>query len=152
MADQKAEKATGTKGDPTLVERWLQDQQQWQRTALAYLDSMVKNDDFLVHLGNAMRGSLLAGKPYPSAAPSDVTASEAAPDDRLDRVLFALHALQGQINDLRMTLDELRAGRSPASRVETPATRKKAKPAARPRPIARRTALPKPTPKRRGRG
>ena len=37
---------------------------------MAYLDSMVKNDDFLVHLGNAMRGSLLAGKPYPTAAPA----------------------------------------------------------------------------------
>ena len=52
--------------NPRIVERWLEDQQQWQRTVLAYLDSMTKNDDFLVHLGNAMRGSLLAGKPYPT--------------------------------------------------------------------------------------
>jgi hypothetical protein len=76
---------------------------------MAYMDSMVKNDDFLVHLGNAMRGSLLAGKPYPTA-PAAPPAQDAPPDDRLDRVLFALHEMQGQLNDLRLTLDELRNG------------------------------------------
>ena len=98
--------------DPSLVERWIEDQREWQKTAMAYLDSMVKNDDFLVHLGNAMRGSLLAGKPYPtaSAAPAAPAAQDAPPDDRLDRVLFALHEMQGQLNDLRLTLDELRNG------------------------------------------
>ena len=65
--------------EPTLVERWLQDQQQWQRTLLAYLDSMVKNDDFLVHLGNAMRGSLLAGKPYPDGPASGRPLTETRP-------------------------------------------------------------------------
>ena len=99
--------------DHSLVERWIEDQREWQKTAMAYLDSMVKNDDFLVHLGNAMRGSLLAGKPYPSAAPPSpspaaANVQEAPPDDRLDRVLFALHEMQGQLNDLRLTLDELR--------------------------------------------
>ena len=88
--------------EPTIVERWLQDQQQWQRTLLAYLDSMTKNDDFLVHLGNAMRGSLLAGKPYPTAPPPAAAGAARAgrsgpPDDRLDKVLFALHQLQGQM-------------------------------------------------------
>jgi hypothetical protein len=96
--------------DPTLVERWLEDQRQWQKTAMAYLDSMVKNDDFLVHLGNAMRGSLLAGKPYPTAKPEAAPAQEAPADDRLDQVLFALHQMQGQLNDLRLTLEELRNG------------------------------------------
>ena len=95
--------------DPSLVERWIEDQREWQKTAMAYLDSMVKNDDFLVHLGNAMRGSLLAGKPYPTA-PASPPAQEAPPDDRLDRVLFALHEMQGQLQDLRLTLDELRNG------------------------------------------
>jgi hypothetical protein len=104
--------------EPTNVERWLQEQQQWQRTLLGYLDSMVKNEEFLVHLGNAMRGSLLAGKPYPTAAPA--AAPEQQPgDDRLDQILFALHQLQGQIQDLGMTLEEIRdavKGRStPAS-------------------------------------
>ena len=96
-----------TNNEPTLVERWLRDQQQWQRTILSYLDSMVKDEDFLVHLGNAMRGSLLAGKSYP-AAQTAAADPEAPADDRLDRVLFALHQLQGQLHDLGMTLDEIR--------------------------------------------
>ena len=98
--------------DHSLVERWIEDQREWQKTAMTYLDSMVKNDDFLVHLGNAMRGSLLAGKPYPTASPAAAAApaQEAPADDRLDRVLFALHEMQGQLNDLRLTLDELRNG------------------------------------------
>ena len=99
------------KGDnpPPLVERWLQEQQQWQRTILGYLDSMVKNEEFLVHLGNAMRGSLLAGKPYPGVAAPAATQDAPAPaDDRLDHLLFALHQLQGQVQDLSMTLDEVR--------------------------------------------
>ena len=95
--------------DSSLVDRWIEDQRQWQKTAMAYLDSMVKNDDFLVHMGNAMRGSLLAGKPYPTA-PAAPPAQDVPPDDRLDRVLFALHEMQGQLNDLRLTLDELRNG------------------------------------------
>ncbi|HZJ32652.1 MAG TPA: hypothetical protein VFD21_13840 [Vicinamibacterales bacterium] len=101
--------------DPTLVERWLQDQQQWQRTLFTYLDSMMKNDEFLMHMGNAMRGSLLAGKPYPTATPPPVPADDPATADRLDKVLFALHQLQGQVKDILMTLDEMRGGRSPAA-------------------------------------
>lgn len=101
--------------DPSLVERWIEDQRQWQKTAMAYLDSMVKNDDFLVHLGNAMRGSLLAGKPYPTATATP-PAQEVLSDDRLDRVLFALHEMQGQLQDLRLTLDELRHGGKAAVR------------------------------------
>ena len=97
-----------SKTDPTLVERWLQDQQQWQRTLFTYLDSMMKNDEFLVHMGNAMRGSLLAGKPYPTAAPPQAPAEDPATADRLDKVLFALHQLQGQMKDVLMTLDEIR--------------------------------------------
>ena len=101
--------------DRPFVERWLDDQKEWQKTMLTYMDSMANNEDFLVHLGNAMRGSLLAGKPYPgTAAPAAEqaeaeTAEEAAPaaDERLDRILFAIHELQGQLNDLQLTVDEL---------------------------------------------
>ena len=100
--------SNGPNSDPTLAERWLQDQQQWQRTLFAYLDSMMKNDEFLVHMGNAMRGSLLAGKPYPTAAPPQAPAEDPATADRLDKVLFALHQLQGQMKDLQMTLDEIK--------------------------------------------
>ena len=101
MTDNKKDK------EPTLVERWLQDQQQWQHTLLSYVDAMVKNEDFLVHLGNAMRGSLLAGKPYPTTS-----AQAPAPpvDERLDQILFALNKVQGQLQDLSMTLDEIRKG------------------------------------------
>ena len=106
------------KGDnpPPLVERWLQEQQQWQRTIVGYLDSMVKNEEFLVHLGNAMRGSLLAGKPYPGAVPPVKDEPPAPADDRVDQLLFAIHQLQGQVQDLSMTLDEVRKDlRAPAA-------------------------------------
>ena len=118
--------------DPSLVERWIEDQREWQKTAMAYMDSMVKNDEFLVHLGNAMRGSLLAGKPYPTAAAAAPPSQDAPADDRLDRVLFALHEMQGQLNDLRLTLDEWRNGGKAS---KAPVTRRKAAP----RKTARKT-------------
>jgi outer membrane murein-binding lipoprotein Lpp len=102
--------------DAPLIERWLAEQQQWQRTFLTYLDSMVKNDDFLVHMGNAMRGSLLAGKAYPTPPPATAASPETAADDKLDQVLFALHQLQGQVQDLKLTLDELRAQQTSGSK------------------------------------
>jgi hypothetical protein len=95
--------------EPTLVERWLAEQQQWQRTLLTYLDTMVKNDDFLVHLGNAMRGSLLAGKAYPTAPPASAAAPETPADDKLDQILFALRQLEGQVQDLKLSVEELQA-------------------------------------------
>lgn len=117
-----------SKPEPTLVERWLQDQQQWQRTLFTYLDSMMKNDEFLMHMGNAMRGSLLAGKPYPTTPPpTPASADEAATADRLDKVLYALHQLQGQMQDVLMTLDEIRAGQAPAIRLKADSTKKPAR-------------------------
>ncbi|HEY6508634.1 MAG TPA: hypothetical protein VIY56_11520, partial [Vicinamibacterales bacterium] len=106
VAEPEAEK------ESTIVERWLQDQQQWQRTLLAYVDSMTKNEDFLVHLGNAMRGSLLAGKAYPAPPAPGAPAPEAPADDRLDHVLHAVHQLQGQMQDVLMALEELRGTRT----------------------------------------
>ena len=142
--------------ESTLVERWLEDQREWQRTAMAYLDSMVKNEDFLVHLGNAMRGSLLAGKPYPTAPPPGQAAAQEAPaDTRLDQVLFALHQIQGQLTDLRMALDELRTSgkASPSTKAATPAkakaTTKRAR-TSRSVSAAARKAKPRPGRKRRG--
>jgi len=85
--------------------------------ATQYFDSMVKNDEFLVHLGNAMRGSLLAGKAYPGSQPPESAgtakpAETAAPkDDRVDEILHALHRLQGEIADLKMTVAELTQAR-----------------------------------------
>jgi len=137
-----------TAKDSTLVERWLEDQRDWQRTAMAYLDSMVKNEDFLVHLGNAMRGSLLAGKPYPAAAPAGQPAAQEAPaDDRLDQVLFALHQIQGQLTDLRLVLDDVRSSGKGSPSVR-PATRRKAKATKR----TKRTKRPAPVVARKARG
>jgi hypothetical protein len=102
MAEDKAQ------SEPTLVEKWIRDQQDWQRTWAEYFDSMVKNDEFLVHLGNAMRGSLLAGKPYPGTEPPEAEEVPAAVyDDRLDEILHALHRLQGEVADLKMTVEDL---------------------------------------------
>jgi hypothetical protein len=109
--------------EPSLVERWMAEQQQWQRTLLTYLDSMAKNDEFLVHLGNAMRGSLLAGKAYPTAPPPSAATPETATDDKLDQILFALRRLEGQVQDLKLTLDELKAPRKPKP-AKKPATAK----------------------------
>lgn len=105
MADENPDK-----NEPTLVEKWISDQQQWQKTAAEYFDSMVKNDEFLVGLGNAMRGSLLAGKPYPGTGPTEEQVQAAGPaDDRIDEVLHALHLIQGELADLKMSVRELEA-------------------------------------------
>jgi hypothetical protein len=109
-----------TNNDSPLIERWLAEQQQWQRTVLTYMDSMVKNEDFLVHLGNAMRGSLLAGKAYPTAPPPAAAAPENPTDDKLDQILFALRQLEGQVQDLRLTLDELREEKKPRAKRAPP--------------------------------
>jgi hypothetical protein len=139
VADDTADKG------PTLVERWLQDQQAWQQTTSSYLDAMVKNDDFLVHLGNALRGSLLAGKAYPTQPPSDAAEPASPADDRLDQVLFALHQLQGQVEDLRMSLEDLRGARpSPTPAVPPKPRTKPAKQVARATlPLSVPTARPK---------
>ena len=105
-----------TNFDAPLIERWLAEQQQWQRTFLTYMDSMVKNDDFLVHLGNALRGSLLAGKPYPTQPPPAAAAPETPSDDKLDQILFALRKLEGEVQDLRLTLDELKSEKKRAAK------------------------------------
>ena len=108
--------------EPTLVEKWIQDQQEWQKMATEYFDSMVKNDEFLVNLGNAMRGSLLAGKPYPGTAPAEAAAEETAPaDDRIDEILHLLHRLQGDIADLKMAVDELTRQRGAQAPILSPA-------------------------------
>jgi hypothetical protein len=103
MSDDKAQ------SEPTLVEKWIRDQQEWQKMATEYFDSMVKNDEFLVHLGNAMRGSLLAGKPYPGTEPPEQEEEAAAADDRIDLVLHALHLVQGDLADLKVAVEDLAA-------------------------------------------
>lgn len=123
---------TDKSNNSTFVERWFQEQQEWQKTILGYLDTMAQNEQFLVHLGNAMRGSLLAGKPYPSTAPraGSETTQQAKSDERLDQVLFALHQVQGQLQDLAMTMAEIRDSlpsdrkKRTSSRATKPTTRR----------------------------
>jgi hypothetical protein len=112
--------------DPSLVERWLTEQQQWQRTLLTYLDSMVKNDEFLTHLGNAMRGSLLAGKAYPTAPPPNAAEPQTAADDKLDQILFALRQLEGQVQDLKLSVAALESRPKPKPRRTRASTAPKA--------------------------
>jgi hypothetical protein len=112
--------------DVPLIERWLAEQQQWQRTFTTYLDSMAKNEDFLVNLGNAMRGSLLAGKPYPTQPPPTAAAPETPSEDKLDQILFALRQLEGQVHDLRLTLDELKAEKKRGTKKPPPPRPKEA--------------------------
>jgi hypothetical protein len=112
--------------DPPLVERWLAEQQQWQRTLRTYLDSMVKNDEFLTHIGNAMRGSLLAGKAYPSAPAPGAAKPETPTDDKLDQILFALRQLEGQVQDLRLSVEELKSGKKPRAKRPEPGAPKDA--------------------------
>jgi len=92
--------------DPTPSQRWAAEQQNWQQLLLSYADASAQDEQFLTHIGNAMRGSLLAGKPYPG------TASDAKKDQRddtmsNDEVVFALRRLEGQVSDLIRTVDVL---------------------------------------------
>jgi hypothetical protein len=107
MSDER-----GDTTEPTLVEKWIKDQQEWQKMAMEYFDSMVKNDEFLVHLGNAMRGSLLAGKAYPGSEPPDSAPEGGTADDRIDEILHALHRLEGDMADLKMTVEDLKRGQT----------------------------------------
>src|SRR6476659_34345 len=108
---------TGPTGQPdqTPTQRREAEQQNWQQLLLSYADASAQDEQFLTHIGNAMRGSLLAGKPYPGTTVDpgkdrvDATMSN-------DEVVFALRRLEGQVSDLIRTVDVLisrGAARSP---------------------------------------
>ena len=92
---------TNPENEPTIVERWLEDQQQWQRTVLAYLDSMTKNDDFLVTSATPCGARCWPASPTRPRRLRPRLARRRCrrrcrrrqPDERLDKVLFALHQL-----------------------------------------------------------
>jgi hypothetical protein len=107
MSEDKAESG------PTLVEKWIKDQQEWQKTTMEYFDSMVRNDEFLTHLGNAMRGSLLAGKPYPGTETPEGQDEVAAVNNRIDEILHTLHQLQGELADLKFDVEDLKTRPDP---------------------------------------
>jgi hypothetical protein len=100
----------------SVTERWFEEQQAWQKTMRDYADAMVKDEQFLMHLSNAMRGSLLGGAPYPQAAsPGGGDVGRDAADDRLDEVLFALKRMEGRLRDLEEAVRSLCGPRPHAS-------------------------------------
>jgi hypothetical protein len=96
---------TGSTTDLPFAQQWEREQQNWQRLLLAYADSTARDENFLIHLGNAMRGSLLAGKPYPGTVPEDRPPVNASMTN--DEVVFALRRLDGQVNELVAAVDAL---------------------------------------------
>jgi len=91
--------------DVPLTEQWQKEQQHWQRLLLTYADSAAQDENFLIHVGNAMRGSLLAGKPYPgtvSEQPAKIDATMTS-----DEVVFAVRRLEGQVIALTAAIGAL---------------------------------------------
>ncbi len=92
--------------DPTPAQRWAAEQQNWQQLLLSYADASAQDEQFLTHIGNAMRGSLLAGKPYPGST-NDSNKDRVDATMSNDEVVFALRRLEGQVSDLIRTVDVL---------------------------------------------
>lgn len=94
-----------------VAERWFEEQQAWQQTMRDYADSMVKDEQFLMHLGNAMRGSLLAGAPYPTpqapGAPVPGAESLSTSADTLAEILFSVKLIDGRLRNIEAALDGL---------------------------------------------
>lgn len=97
-----------TDDEKSLAERWLEEQKAWQQTMRAYADAMVTDEQFLMHLGNAMRGSLLAGAPYPQHSLfAGATEPTAATGEALAEILFMLKRIDGRLRDLESALSAL---------------------------------------------
>ena len=92
--------------DPSPAQRWEAEQQNWQQLLLSYADASAQDEQFLTHIGNAMRGSLLAGKPYPGST-NDPKKDRVDATMSNDEVVFALRRLEGQVSDLIRTVDVL---------------------------------------------
>lgn len=104
--------------EKSAAERWFEEQQAWQKTMRDYADAMAKDEQFLMHLGNAMRGSLLAGVPYPQSSPSGSPIRSDDSGDRLDEILFTLKKIEGRLRNLE---DASGSGSTPAERSAPPA-------------------------------
>jgi hypothetical protein len=99
---------TDAEESQTLFERWQNEQRNWQRLITGYVDKAATDEAFLLNLGNAMRGSLMANTPYPwMAGPSESDTASARGE--IDEVVFALRRLEGQVNELTMAIDLLTA-------------------------------------------
>lgn len=99
--------------EKSIAERWFEEQRAWQQTMREYADSMVKDEQFLTHLGNAMNGSLLAGTAYPQPpVPGVSDPAQTATADLLQEVLFTLKRIDGRLRDLEAAVEDLGAARS----------------------------------------
>ena len=95
----------GEQPAPTLSQQWESEQQNWQQLMLSYTDAAASDEQFLIHIGNAMRGSLLAGKPYPGTTFEQTRPEPANTGMTNDEVVFALRRLEGQVSALAEALD-----------------------------------------------
>jgi hypothetical protein len=98
--------------ETTLTEQWQVEQKNWQQLLQTFVDSAAQDENFLMHVGNAMRGSLLAGKPYPgtgSEQPAKVDSTMAN-----DEVVFGLRRLEGKVDALIAAIDALTRPTAPA--------------------------------------
>jgi len=119
MTDHQPGPADAAIDEPTLTQQWEAEQQNWQQMMLSFADAAARDETFLMHLGNAMHGSLLAGKPYPGSTiepPQPVNATMSN-----DEVVFALRRLEGQIAALTAAVDALN-GRAGTGSTTRPAT------------------------------
>jgi hypothetical protein len=91
-----------------LADMWQEEQRKWQQLILTYIDAAATDERFLMHLGNAMRGSLLANKPYPGTTmPAGTTTTAEQPSTDVDELVFTVRRLEGQIAALTMAIDAL---------------------------------------------
>jgi len=92
----------------TQFERWQEEQRKWQQTVQNYMDTAAKDEEFLTHMGNAMRGSLLAGKAYPGSTPPAAPPTTAeATQSTVEELLFAVRRLEGQLQGLTFEVQAL---------------------------------------------
>jgi hypothetical protein len=105
MVDEPIDESTD---GPSVLEQWQEEQRNWQRLILSYVDTAATDESFLTNMGNAMRGSLLANKPYPGTSPGGGTSAAATETSDLDEVTFAVRRLEGQILELTMVVEALR--------------------------------------------
>jgi len=113
MTDAPAEDQSAS-----FYERWQDEQKKWQQLIMEYVDRAGTDERFLINLGNAMRGSLMANKPYPGTTVGGGPAEPPVEQAALDEVLFAVRRLEGQVLELTIALDQL------ASRAKAPRSRK----------------------------
>ncbi|MCI9888513.1 hypothetical protein JT358_08580 [Micrococcales bacterium 31B] len=99
--------------EKSIAERWFEEQQAWQKTMREYADAMATDENFLQHLGNAMRGSLLAGTAYPQANGFGEAAADPRSNDSMDEVLFTLKRIEGRLSDLEAAISALTSAGGP---------------------------------------